>query len=240
MVAAHRSIKPKLSVFHLRYHLINTRNPASEELELCEKAFRFWKSSWEKTYAELNVNKGPELKSDDFLDREVGVLVCKNEPIGLFLNNWFDLSRESITSHSYFSNYPSEVIQEYRKKGFSKVMVLSYLTVHPSWRKSQTDIPVSEILFGLGVIRFSETPYENLIGYVRKDLNTHQIFDRHGGVTLMSMTAYNVEVDHKYMTKETMQLSSLPGVAKATRYLWQNRIESQKRRISIWNQLYAS
>lgn len=226
------------TVEKLDYFLINTREPNPEHLELCEKAYQFWHSSWIKTFNVLGVKEKHNLFADDFLDREVGVLTFENEPIGLFFNNWLDTSRDSILNHSYFKNYPDEVKHFIKNHSKKKVMVLTYMTLSEEWRKSKTEFPFSELLFSLGVKRFEYCEYDTLIGYIRKDQNTHEIFYRHGGQKISESTAYNVNVDFCILTKETMHLSSLSGVAQATDYLWEkmnNRQKLFKRRSSMHN-----
>lgn len=223
------------SVYGLDYVLLNTRNPDPSQIELVEKCHRFWKRSWEQTFRELRSVRGDELRSDDFLDREVGVLVHQGEPIGLFFNNWFDISRDSVTSHSYFKNYPSEVIEHYRRMGLKEVMLLAYMTLDPEWRKSQTDVQISDLLFSLGVMRFMEGQWPALIGYIRKDNNTHKIFYRHGGIKLNESQAYNVPVDFCYLTRDSARLSTLPGVSQAALYLW-NRMKQREVGVDVMGQ----
>lgn len=211
----------------LDYHLINTRNPGTQYQELCEKAYLFWYESWLRTFNQLGVRERQNLFADDFLDREVGVLTFKKEPVGLFFNNWFDVSRPSIINHSYFKNYPQEVKSYLQKDICNKVMVLSYMTLSEDWRRGQTDIPISELLFSLGVKRFEYSQADTLIGYIRTDQRTHEIFYRHGGQKISQSVAYNVGVDFCTLSKDSMSLSSLPGVAVAADFLWDKMNKQQ-------------
>lgn len=212
----------------LSLHLINTRNPLPEHLVLCEKTFRFWHKSWSQTFSKLGVDKSGTLSADDFLDREVIALFENQEPVALFFANRFDISRDSIISHSYFKNYPKETIEELRNKNFKEVMVLTYMTVHENWRTKDTDIPMPDLLFSLAMMRFWESGLDNLIGYIRKDKSFFQSFYRHGAIKISETNAYNVPVDFCYLTRESSQLSPLPGVMESTKNLWNKMKETKE------------
>lgn len=209
----------KNSVYNLNYYLINTRNPEKNEIELCEKAFRFWRTSWSNTYNSLSVEQ-KEFFSDDFLDREVSALFYQGEPVALFFNNWFDVSRDSIIHHSYFKNHPPEVIYFLRQKNFKEVMFLTYMTVHPDWRSNLTDVSLPDLLFSLSIERFWELGQNVLSGYIRTDKSFFSSFYRHGAIKILSGQAYNVPVDFCYLTRETAKISDEPGVKNACEYLW--------------------
>ncbi len=213
---------------NLSLHLINTRNPMPEHLDLCEKAFYFWHKSWSATFSSLGVDKNGILSADDFLDREVIALFSDQEPVALFFANRFDISRDSIVGHSYFKNYPKETIEHLRNNNFKEVMVLTYMTVHENWRTKDTDIPIPDLLFSLAMMRFWESGLENLIGYIRKDKSFFQSFYRHGAIKISETNAYNVPVDFCYLTRDSSQLSPLPGVVEATKKLWKKMKEAKQ------------
>lgn len=207
------------SVYGLDYYLFNTRNPRDNERDLCEKAYRFWKSSWLETYRSLGVEKS-SFFSDDFLDRELSALFYQGEPVALFFNNFFDMTRESIAEHSYFKNHPGEVIDFLRKKNFKEVMFLSYMTVHSEWRTSRTDVPLPELLFSLAIKRFLDLGQTALSGYIRTDKSFYSSFYNHGAEKILSAVAYNAPVDFCYLTSKTAKLSDDPAVRNACHFLW--------------------
>lgn len=203
----------------LDLYLLNTKDPPLAEVERVEKAYQFWHTSWNETFKSLKVDLGHGLHSDDFLSREAIALFRHKDPIALFFAHWVSL-RPSQMNHSYFKNYPTLVLKEIQRLGFKRCMVLSYMTVHPDYRKSKTDVPMYELLFSLGVKLFESGPHECLLGYIRKDLSFHQSFERHGGVKITDNKVYNVGVDYLYMTKHTARLSPEPGVARTADLLW--------------------
>lgn len=211
----------------LDFYLLNTKTTDDNEASLVERAFRFWQDSWQTTFKNLNVEVGEKLYADDFLDREAMALFEGKKPVALFFNSWFEL-RESQLNHSYFKSYPKQVISKLNELGFYRTMILSYMTVHPEYRRSETDLPISELLFSLGVLRFKTVPHEVLTGYIRTDLSFHKVFENHGGIKLEDSRVYNVGVDYLYLTKASARLSPILGVADCAEYLWSKRIQNTK------------
>jgi hypothetical protein len=219
-----RSGTHKRILSELDFYVLNTKDPGSHEIELVERAFAFWRRSWEETFRTLKViDDDHRLYADDFLDREAMALFAGDEPVALFFGHLVSL-RESQRNHSYFKNYPPRIFESLKQLGFSRAFVLSYMTVLPDYRKSLTDVPMYELLFSLGVKRFRTVPHECLLGYIRKDLSFHKTFDRHGGIHLAQNHVYNVDVEYFYMTKASARLSPLPHVAETTNILWEKML----------------
>ncbi|MFV8250268.1 hypothetical protein [Bdellovibrio bacteriovorus] len=212
------------SVYSLEFRLLNTSDPAQKDL--VEACYRLWRPVWSDTFAELSVQR--DLYSEDFLDRELGGLFFNGQPVGFLLWRFFDLSRESHRGHSYFKNYSPELKELVRALG--QTMIISYMTIDPAWRKSETDIPVSELLISFSVKRFLESRAENLLGYFRNNRKTNEMFYRHGGIPLQKSTsAYNVDVDFAYITKASAHESTLPAAAAAATELWAEAIQTNNK-----------
>lgn len=209
----------KNSVYDLEFSLIDTRYPSSQNRVLCEKAFFFWKESWEETYRGLNTGTAA-LFADDFLDRRAIVLSYDHNPVALFLVNIFDFSSLAQRHHSYFKNHPQEVMSLLAETLNEPVMVLSYMTLHAEWRRANTDCSIPDLLFSLAVKVFQESPCRFLNGYIRRDKSFSESFYRHGAQKILSTVAYNVPVDFCLLQKTQAHLSTAPGVANACNYLW--------------------
>ena len=236
-------------VSELEFHLLSTTTPmfsptmtnpssqvaaAKQETKKVEGCFRLWEKVWAETFLELEVDR-KQIKSDDFLHRELGGLFIGNEPVGFMLYSILNLSRRSNFRSSYFNNYPDELFEALVKNG-DETMVISYMTIDENWRKSQTDLPISEILMGLAILRFKESRADKLLGYFRNNRGTQNIFYRHGGTPLLrSQRAYNVDVDFAEITHANAQLSSLPQCAGSTLRLW-----NQSRELTQRNQVYMT
>lgn len=210
-------------VGNLDFHILNTKNPHDKEVGLVERAFEFWKGSWEKTFSDINVNYGGKLYSDDFLDREMFALFDGSKPVGLFFNSQYT-NTNSQRSHSYFKNYPSDFFMKIKKLQIDSFMTLSYMTIDPEWTKRYTDSPISEVLFSLSMINFKRSSLDYLVGYIRRDRGKfHEVFSRHGARLLMSSKAYNVDVDFMYVPKKEALLSDHHNAKQKAQYLWNKR-----------------
>lgn len=212
------------SVYGLKFSIHQTRNPNPVDVELVENAFLLWHFSWCRTFSELGVNVN--LRSDDFLDREMGVLTADDQPIGMLFYNWLDTSRLSNRLHSYFKDYPPSVLEVVPQ---SKVMLISYMTLHESWRWRFTDVPVGEMLIGFSVKRFLQTDAKILLGYFRNEKRTNQMFYSHGGTPILTNhTTYNVDVDYAFIDKELAHDSTNKHVAEAVNALWNQWLGSEE------------
>lgn len=215
-------MKTKIDLKKFNYYLLDTRNPNTYEESLVELSYLFWRSSWENTFKSLSVSS--KVQSDDFLDRELSTIFYDGLPIALFFHNVFDVSRRSILDHSYFKNYPIEVIKEIKEKGFKRSFILSYMTIHPDFRSSKLGFSVPDLLFSLSIKRFLELNLNQIIGYIRTDKSFFESFYRVGANKLFSSSAYNVPVDFCYLTRESAKISHLDFISELTEYFWRNRI----------------
>jgi hypothetical protein len=209
----------KKSVYDLDFKIIETRSPAPNLVALCEDSFSLWHREWLKTFEDLHVQRA--LYADDFLDKEIGGLFYGNRPVGLLFYSWFNINRPSHLKHSYFKDYPPGVIDSIVRRGHENVMVITYMTLDPKWRRQFTDVPVSEMLIGLAAKRFLQSDSTALIGYFRNNKKTNEMFYRHGGIrVLKNAKTYNVDVDYAILTKESACESQFPGVSQAVGTLW--------------------
>ncbi len=206
------------TVFDLDFKLIRTDRPSQRDARKRTRAFELWQRTWAETFKELGVDR--RLNSDDFLHRELGGLFAGDKPIGFMLFHFLDLSDVVWLESAYFNNYPPEIKALHTERP-EKVMVISYMTLEPEWRKSETDLPVSELLTSFAVLRFLSSDAKRLIGYFRNNRRTNEMFYRHGGQPLLKGTsAYNVEVDFAEISRDQAQLSSLAGCGEAALELW--------------------
>lgn len=209
----------------LDFHLFKTSDPA-ENLLLNERCFDLWEQVWKETFTELNVHH-KQVTSDDFLSKELGGLFLRDRPVGFLMYHFCDMRRRTHQKMSYFNNYPQPLYENVIGKA-DQTMIITYMTIDPQWRKSLTDLPVSELLIGFSVMRFMESPAHRLLGYFRNNRGTNDIFYRHGGLALSKAEkAYNVEVDFAQITKSSARLSTLPGCGDLTFQKW---IEFKKRK----------
>lgn len=208
----------------LDFYILNTKNPKAHEIELVEKSFSFWQIAWTETFKSLGENISGPISSDDFLSRDAIALISEGEPVGLLFSHTLCL-RKSQLAHSYFKQYPERAINQIKDLNTEEVMILSYMTCHPEWRKSQTDVPVSELLFSLGVKIFKSTNLNYLIACTRKAVGVHEITYRHGATKITEDYAHNVEVDYVFIDKQSASASSMSGVEFVAQSLWNKMLQ---------------
>lgn len=205
-------------VLDLEFRLMRTERPLPSEVSQRDGAYKLWRRNWVQTFDELGVQR--KLTSDDFLHRELGGLFLGEQPIGFMLYHFINLEDEVWRETSYFNNYPDEIKLLHTDRP-ERVMVISYMTLESEWRKSETDLPISELLTSFAVMRFLSSDAKRLIGYFRNSRKTNEMFYRHGGMPLVRASrAYNVDVDFAEILKRNATLSSLPGCAEAALELW--------------------
>lgn len=219
----------KKTVSDLRFAVLAPGAARALSSDEFERVYELWHRSWNDTFAELGV--GHVLTSDDFLAREIGCVFAGSRPVGMVLFYFFDLERRSHREHSYFASYPEHIVAEYRRLGHARVMAAGYMTVDNEWRRSETDVPLSEVLVGLTAQRFLDSDASAMISYLRNGKRANEMFYRHGGIPMLKgAIAHNVEVDFAFISRQSAKDSESPGVAHAVHALYEGWLFTQRRR----------
>lgn len=204
----------------LEYHQFDTSKPDLHQHDLNRNAYQFWFTQWVETFRELKVSKA--LSSDDYMKKRLGGLFYERQPVGFILYDQHDFSLPPVRDLNYFHAYP-EKVKEHIFEWSEPVFFISYLTLSPEWRKSVTDLPVSEILVGLSMLAFLESGCKKLLTYSRNDRKVNGIVERHGGEAIVrGASANNVEVDFFEIDRSRARLSDTPGCKEAIMKLWNN------------------
>lgn len=210
------SKSPIYDVTKLKYLSFSTSAPGAYQHH-CQSAYLLWKQQWVETFKELGTSK--KLTADDFIDRELCGLFDGDKAVGFMLYKCMDLSLSSTLDAVYFANYPSSLIT--RNRNFNdSVMIMSYMTLDPAWRKANTNFAISELLIGFIVLILNTSRSQRALGYFRNNRSTNEIFYRHSGQFLLRDTAYNVEVDYGETDAKKSTLSSFSSHALLNLNLW--------------------
>jgi hypothetical protein len=206
----------QVSDLHFRHFSTSVPGRHGDVNEAC---FELWEKIWLETFDELQV-KHKQVTSDDYLSKELGGLFLGDKPVGFLLYHFCDLGKRTHQKMSYFHNYPEDLYRKVIGQG-DQAMVITYMTLDHAWRKSQTNVPISELLIGFAVMRFMESQAKRLLGYFRNNRGTQNMFYRHGGQPLLlGSHAYNVEVDFAEITRSTARLSEWQACADLTFRKW--------------------
>ena len=216
----------RLDVTKLIYLNFNTSDPGIHE-KACESAYSLWKNQWIETFSDLD--KTRHLTSDDFIDHELCGLFDGDKAVGFMLCKFMDLRLKSTFDILYFKNYPKSLIER-NKTLQDTIMIMSFMTLNPAWRKSFTNFSISELLIGFMVLRLNVSNSKRAIGYFRNNRSTNEIFYRHSGRFLLQDKAYNVEVDYAETDPQTSTLSSFSSHALLNFKLWNEFYYNQRRK----------
>lgn len=183
-----------------------------------EPCYRFWKRSWEETFTELEAFDHLPLASDSYIYRMKNSLLQDQQPVGIYLTEVIG-PHSAWKDHSYFGMYSSHAGSQIYEPGKS-VMALSYIAIHPDWRKSQTDVPLLELVFGLGVLALLESDASALVSCVRRNRKVDESFSAYGARSVGLGQAFNVEVDYMILERKNIRSHFDPVVRSELERLW--------------------
>ncbi len=185
---------------------------------LYEPCYRFWKSSWEHTLRELRADNHLPLLSDAFIYRTKNCLFFDSVPVGIFLTEV--IVADSVwRDHSYFQMYPTDIRQKVLSSHQS-VLALSYIAIDEAWRKSQTDISILELIFGLGTMDLFESGAHALVSCVRKNRKVDSAFSCYGAVSIGGGTAFNADVEYMVLDRSAVLPHGNSSVQNELNRLW--------------------
>jgi hypothetical protein len=186
-------------------------------------SYQFWSDIWRNTFKEV---KGSDrLFSDDFLRQdEVLTLWHNQEIIALFLFKWMDLSSPPHRNHSYLEFYPSDVLQDVAGLCDQRVMFMSYLTVHPDWRKDRVPVPISDLMLGLATKRFLHSGASALLSFTRNDRKVNDLVYRYGARPLkVGGEMHGIGCDFTAIFRQDVRESPVSGAGPLIQRLWEKR-----------------
>lgn len=204
-----------------QHYIFDPRESHLDNWEVAEKTYDLWFKVWSETFGDLiHLEK---LHSDDFLRyREISTVFCQDEPIGIVFYNWIHLGFRPHLEHSYFDYYPEGVLGSLKKEGHKDVMIMSYLTISPQWRKTVSGVPISDVMIGLAVKRFESSSSTALISFTRNNRKVNELVYRFGAKPfLKDCVQHNVKVDFIKITKESILQNPIPGVQSLVNQLWE-------------------
>lgn len=211
-------------VSQLEFIHFNTSNPGKYRAH-CENSYHLWKKQWTETFKELNTEKN--LFSDEFINREIGGLFLGTEPIAILFYTFIDFKDAASTDLHYFDSYEADLLKRHSAFG-DKILVASYFTSVPDWRKQNTNYSISEILVGFVTLRLEYSDAQRMVVCLRNNRKINEIFYRHGGQLIRRSSAFNVEVDFSEMYRESAHLSAWKDHAILTSKLWLNYLNKHR------------
>jgi hypothetical protein len=132
-----------------------------------------------------------------------------------------DLRMKAHRDLTYFQHYPSDVLEHLLAQGQEEVMMTGQLTVHPDWRKNKIGPFMSDVLMGLSVKRFVNSPASVKLAFTRNDRGIQNLCYRFGAIPLRKgHEAYGIPCDVVAFHRNDVRDSDQPALARAIDRLW--------------------
>lgn len=213
-----------------KHVLLSPKHPRNlSEVTVSNLAYSLWKRIWLETFQELTGEQ--TIKSDTFLSHEeISCLLFKENIVGLVLHNFIDLRLLAQKDHSYFKCYPESVVKQI-ETGHPKKMIMSNLTLSPEFRRSNTSIPLADVLIGLTIERFKSSGRDELVSYTHNKRKINDLVYRFGAKPLdQNQRAHNTDVDFIVINKNQIKTSPIPGVQPLIDDLFYQNVRRQNER----------
>lgn len=187
------------------------------------KIYHLWKKIWKQTFQEVKANIN--LSADHFLKHdEILVIYNGEQPIGMFCLDWYWTKADYDLELKYWDNYPKLTLKWLETKSISCLMSMSFLTVHPDWRRRQTQHSLSDLLVGFAVQRYLESSADVLLTYTRNDRKTNELGYRHGGEKIpIEHWVHNIPSDVLVFDRNSLKTQLSEGLKLHIDSLWNNK-----------------
>lgn len=156
-------------------------------------AYQTWHSVWADTLKQFGSDE--KLFSDSF-SRQDEILSIFHERtcIAILLLRWMDFARFNYASDSYFKNWTEVDIARLTKFG-KKIMISSFLTVHPEYRMKQMGFSFRDVILDLMVQRFLISPMDSISGITRREKHVHTTSYSLGATAIRKDIPYHNDAD---------------------------------------------
>ena len=110
--------------------------------------YEFWKSTWEKTFAESGSPESYWL--DHFIRQDfVVALKTEDEVIGVHLYTQYNMDSQAALDSEYFHYVSSLARSRLLKSNFKRTMSMEYLCANPEWRYNVQNVGVGLLMGAL-------------------------------------------------------------------------------------------
>ena len=205
-----------------RLALISGKNTAESQHQDYVDAYHFWRNTWTDTFKNLSVHS--PVFSDAFTRQDsIGAIFFKGQCIASTFFRKVDLSHIASQHDSYFSNWPHETIEKLTAEG-SQIIVCSYFSIHPDFRRMQIGLSMKDLLLGFVVKYLLESDAVALCGTPRTDKAMNLACTRWGASTLNEQvdSGYGVNIDLVGFFKSRITPNELPILYRQIEAQWGN------------------
>lgn len=133
---------------NLKFNIISGKAKDSQEIELHNKAFNFWKKNWGDIY------KG-RLNIDEFFRQDaLSMIMDEDKIVALHLYTNFNLTLLSHLEHSYICEYSDKFKKKLLERKLTNVTSAEYMTVSKDYRGKGENIARILLYLSLNVFKF--------------------------------------------------------------------------------------
>jgi hypothetical protein len=201
-----------------------------------QAAYDLWKMVMGHALQYESKLKESLLYSDSFLQqREILAIFSQESAVALVMLDWVDLSFVATREHSYFSAYPSSVLDELMVANYQRLMLMSHLCVHEDWRRHKIGAGTSELAIGLAISRFLSSKAQGILTHTRNDRSTHRLVYGFGGIALHEdHLSHGIYSDSILVSRQSVTPCPVPGIQTLIDELYaQRQIAHVERTLSL-------
>ena len=175
--------------------------------DICERLFKFWYIKWLETYVATNSEEDAEaLSSDDFLNKRVLSLWDKDTPIAMLFLDSFKMNIGLNSCRRYFKKLPRDFFHLLREENYESIYSINGLIIDQDWRKSQTDLSISEILVTMGYAFAKLERSDVMVCYSRNERKMNKVVEQHNSIKFGTFKRHNRNVDFMYTPMKTARI----------------------------------
>lgn len=204
-------------------YLLPSGHPPSDAYQIYEQTYSLWHEIWFETLKQLD--GVTSLASDGFTRQDFfAVATISNEVVALCCFKQADLRLSCHRQDSWFSPWPQALLEELAKTR-SRTLIPSWLTVHPSYRRSNNSggwnwsLVMSELISLVCLDVQAEVGF----GTPRKDRSVNKMVSQAGAVCLKEdVVHHGVLIDLVAFYPENLRQVRF---SSETTQLWKNKID---------------
>jgi len=195
---------------------------SNEHTKLYNNAYNHWKDTWGDIFKEAG---SPEsLDCNNFLRQDAIVtLHIKCKVIGLITVSRFNSEQEVTKDHHYLNKFPSVFRRELLEDKNNIFLVMEYLSTHPNWRKSETDLPIGSILLGFAQEIFKQWHGKVMLGTAWKAPKVDKMCSEFGYTQVGTTCKYGLDCSLIYATQQSIRKH--PILSPSIEAIWNRRLD---------------
>ncbi|MES2768666.1 MAG: hypothetical protein V4596_05915 [Bdellovibrionota bacterium] len=197
-------------------------DPIAQDLH--NKSFLYWKNFWNKIFEEKKLNH--QVLADNLWRQDlIGLIINDNEIVGQIFYSFFNLKSLTSNNHSYLiNNYTEDFFARLKEQGITNFMTMESIGIAPHWRKNQSGVPMSAVIFSLACEHLKQFENEVLIGAARKNSVVPSVLKQLGAEALITdIDLYDEPAELIAIFRKNIKVYPDSAVPLLSKKLWNQR-----------------